>query len=513
MTWWGQGIDSASNIGLDSDRPPSPGRPVDERGMMRHRGASSWAWTVLAVLGAWLLCAPRLVPSSSGDEGTFVSVAERLRAGDRLYVDVWDNKDPLFYYLLALARSVSEHGELLLELVWLVLACWATQGLARSIGVPSRQGVVVGWAAAPLLLTGSAYTAGQTHLPALAITLCALRTALDRRWVLAGACVSLVVVLKLVMCPLAVLLVALAWWRERTTAAALRATAGGLLVLIPAGIVMAARGELAGYLDMQAANFGYSHGDGLIDSRWGSAAGHLLRAMPEDGAAGGVTTIASIALVLLIVRGGPHGSVARVLHRGAVGTLVTAGVILAGTGLWPGHTQVLYLPGVLVAVTWAAHLANNADRGSLRRTALVMLAAFLIGGASHPLSYVDSVRGVSKSLRSLAGTSVPARALLETAPTGRYARLGTNDLDAHARGLWSWQLVCPRFDQYPFDPPQSFDKAIQCLPRADAVIVSPSFVTLEGQEHWNDFVDEARDLLDRDYHCNPTSFGQLCTRN
>ena len=55
---------------------------------------------VVAVVLAWVVALPRLVPSTFGDHGTFVSVAERLLAGDRLYVDVWDNKDPLFYLSL-----------------------------------------------------------------------------------------------------------------------------------------------------------------------------------------------------------------------------------------------------------------------------------------------------------------------------------------------------------------------------------------------------------------------------
>src|SRR5690242_21618277 len=47
------------------------------------------------VVIAWAVALPRLVPSTFGDHGTYASVAERLIAGDRLYVDVWDNKDPL----------------------------------------------------------------------------------------------------------------------------------------------------------------------------------------------------------------------------------------------------------------------------------------------------------------------------------------------------------------------------------------------------------------------------------
>jgi hypothetical protein len=486
--------------------------PLDELPKTRRRMVASWSWTAVAVLSAWLAAGPRLVPSSAGDHGTFVSVAERLRAGDRLYADVWDNKDPLFYYLLALARSVSEHGDLLLEAAWLVVACTACHRLAHVIGLPGRQCVVVAWAAVPLLLTGSAYTAGLTHLPAIALSLCVLAAGLDRRWVLAGTCLSLVVLLKLVLVPLALLLLVLAWWRDRRLAAALRVAVGVTLVLAPASAVMAARGELDGYLNMLLSNVDYAQGDGLVTSRWGSTVGHLLRVAPEDGTGGTVTTAAGILLVLLIVGIGSGEKDARLLHRAAATTLGLAVLTLAATGLWPGHAQVLYVPGVLVTLALAAHLARHVGGTSLRATAILVLAAFVIGGAPHPVAYVDSIRTVGRSMRSLEGPSEPARALLETATTGRYARLGSNDLEAHARGLGAWQLACPRFHQYPFDPPTTFDDTVDCLHRADAVIVSRSFVPLDGHEHWNLFVQRARTELDRDFRCRATHFGELCTK-
>ena len=36
-------------------------------------------------------------PQPNGDYGFFTAVAERLVAGDRLYVDIWDNKDPFVF--------------------------------------------------------------------------------------------------------------------------------------------------------------------------------------------------------------------------------------------------------------------------------------------------------------------------------------------------------------------------------------------------------------------------------
>jgi hypothetical protein len=49
----------------------------------------------------WIALVPRIVPFRLSDRGIFISVGARLLAGDRLYIDVYDNKDPLFYYFVA----------------------------------------------------------------------------------------------------------------------------------------------------------------------------------------------------------------------------------------------------------------------------------------------------------------------------------------------------------------------------------------------------------------------------
>ena len=54
---------------------------------------------------AALLVVVRGRPSLESDAGIFLSVAGRLLDGDRLYVDVLDNKDPLFYYSHAAALA------------------------------------------------------------------------------------------------------------------------------------------------------------------------------------------------------------------------------------------------------------------------------------------------------------------------------------------------------------------------------------------------------------------------
>ena len=58
------------------------------------------ALTTGLILCFWLFTVLRSIPVPAVDYGMFVTVAERLKAGDRLYVDVYENKDPFFHYTL-----------------------------------------------------------------------------------------------------------------------------------------------------------------------------------------------------------------------------------------------------------------------------------------------------------------------------------------------------------------------------------------------------------------------------
>lgn len=77
--------------------------------------AASYAQWVINGFGGFLV----------EDSGLFLHTGQRILAGDRLYVDVWDNKPPIIYYANALGlwlTNGSPAGALLLCL----LAAWAT---------------------------------------------------------------------------------------------------------------------------------------------------------------------------------------------------------------------------------------------------------------------------------------------------------------------------------------------------------------------------------------------------
>lgn len=479
------------------------------RELRAHPRLPQWGVWVLVAL-TWLVTFPRLVTGAFGDHGTFISVADRLRAGDRLYADVWDNKDPLFYYLLALARSVTEYGDILLEVGWLVVAAAASASIARHAAVNRTRAVVAGWVLAPIVLTGTTYVSGMTHLPGTAVVLSVLALVLRGNWVAAGALLGALVFLKLLAAPVAVAAILVVLLRRRSWVQAVRLSVSAMTTLAGVVLVMALRGELTAYVDTQLGNVGYSQGD-LLDSEWGPVAAHLLSAAPEDSRTAALTTVASIVVVILLasLAGRRRGDAPVAALAAAM--LAAALAILAVTALWPHHVQLLYLPGVLGLVAVMAAIPDG-WLSHVRVLAAVVLAAYLVGGAPHPYWYLSAARGLAAHVASLEGASPEAREVAASGSAGNYARLGANDTNAHARGLQSWDLTCRRFHQYPFDPPSALDEVLTCLPKADAVIVGGGFRIEAGKTAWNLFVTRARAVLSEGYTCEPTSFGEICAR-
>ena len=136
-------------------------------------------WTARVAVAAALaaavsLAALRVTPQVWGDPGVWLSVAARLLDGDRLYADVFDNKDPFFFYSYALSlRVAGVRGPFALEVVWLAVGTvWLAMAL-RALRVETLA-VVTGAVVYPLALTASWYVPGATMVPALAIAPLAL---------------------------------------------------------------------------------------------------------------------------------------------------------------------------------------------------------------------------------------------------------------------------------------------------------------------------------------------------
>jgi len=472
-------------------------------------------WVPISVCLIWIAVLPKIIPGLNLDRGIFVSVAERILAGDVLYRDVWDNKDPLFYFSIALGRLVSPYADVFMEIFWIACAASAVLVLARWRGCDSRTALFLAFGVTPIILTGGLYVPGFTHLPGIAVTLMVMAAAVSRRYAVVGALIAVLTFLKIVMLPIAFLLFLTVILIRRRWGAIVPAGVAFALIAIAILGLLQARGELIPYVQSLILNVSYSQGS-LVGGTWGPVIDHLLRAKSTASIGALGTILLALAYVLLANR--RNGRVLARNERSLIMVACTGSSLLAGltvlsfTGLWPHHAQVLYVAAVLVAIDVVHRLQPIFNVRGLLPVAAFACLAIMLSGPATPTKYVSSVLSAPQSLVALGQVPAESKAILSIAPAGTYARVGQNDDGGHAFGLGNWKLVCPRFHQYPFDSAQVLDGVLDCIPSAEVIVVSPTAVPVAGNATWNTYLDRVETTLHAHYSCALSGVERICTR-
>lgn len=472
-------------------------------------------WAVGSIILIWLILLPRVIPDTANDRGIFVSVAERLLAGDVLYKGVWDNKDPLFYFGLAAGRAISPYADILIEVSWIVCAAFAVLLLARWRGCDRQTAWFVSFGMAPLIITGGFYVPGYTHLPGTALTLWVLVAAVSNRFGAAGALFGVLAFTKIVMLPIAFLVLVIVILVRRAWPGILLSAAGSAVTGGAVSGLLYFRGELQPYLNSLLFNVAYSQGT-LVGGQEGPVIGHLLRV--TSGAALLVGAVIVLILAWVLWAHKRSGTPVRPDKRSLIlwvcvgSSLLGAVAVLGVSGLWCHHDQVLYIAAILasIGVVHRLQLVFNV-RSAVPAAAFICLAVCL-SGPVYPAGCSQSMLSVPQLLGQLGSISPEAEGVLSVGNQGTYARVGQNDDAGHAYGLGGWDLACPRFHQYPFDSAQDLNDVWECLPTAEVIIVSPSASPIAGDGTWNTYLGKVEATLHERYSCSQRGQGRICVR-
>jgi hypothetical protein len=222
----------------------------------------------LAVLFAGVLSLVPTVLSAPtaiiGDSGVFYSVFHQLSQGRRLYVDVFDHKDPLFYAPHAVAYTLAGlPGPIIWETILSLALVGGAVLLTARLGVPAYARLPLAAAFAMLHFLPGVYEPLHTYHQGIVLVVVSLALAASGRPLLAGAVFGLAVLSKM---PLAALLPALAALAVLSLPAASSAGAirtmghvlAGLLaslLVVLGGLLL--RGEITGYGDAILQNLAY----------------------------------------------------------------------------------------------------------------------------------------------------------------------------------------------------------------------------------------------------------------
>jgi hypothetical protein len=176
------------------------------------------------------------------------------------------------------------------------------------------------------------------------------------------------------------------------------------------------------------------------------------------------------------------------------------------TSKHPHHLQIL-TPTILMATLLFFHLIQNNKK--IFRFLIMIILIYLVS-ISNLYGVKDNWNNLKLFYKIDTEKSLGELALLDIARTGTYARLGQNDDYAHAKGLQSWKLACPRFHQYPFEAASIFKQTLDCIDEAEYLIISPQFKEYSQTPVWDEFVKLAMIEVGQKFKCKTLLNNQVC---
>jgi len=466
-------------------------------------------------------------PRVSCVTGIFLKVGTLMLRGYHLYSGVSDNKPPLFYYDYALGIFLAGwRGPLLLDAVWVAVACMSCGALVRHSGA-SRFVTTVVMVSYPVMLTGGWYYVGFNELQGLAVVTVAGWLGWRSSWVWAGVAAAVLLVLRveydlLVVALVGARLVATPVSRRGVVSALARFAAGGLGGIAVIAAILAVRGEMIPYLQVIGNGLGYPQRYLVFAHLPTTPAGHLrllsrLLATPSHVLPMLEITLLGVVGVAVCWWSMPSLRVSQVrgLATASVAVAVATGVVLMNATMFHHELEVIVLAAVLAMATLGAALEEIVRPRVLAGACALFVAVFCVIAAAGVTQLHGNQQGGIPKLTdaqtawSHAPSSPGAIALnhvgssLIGAPSRvTFARLGYN-IDGQI-GLQispTLQLVCPDFAQYPFDGRLGSELACVRKNAPDLVLVNLSFAHGAGAGYtdWNTFLDGTHMVLSSEY--------------
>lgn len=496
--------------------------------MGRQHTAAFWVpglLTIGLVTIGLVVFGVRLIPIAEGDRAIHEAVGDGLRAGQRLYAEVYDNKDPLFFYAVALQRSVGALGGWLFEAGCLALAGWSLAGLHRWLaGVPRPRQEWLSGVLGALLLSGGFWGAGQPQLPASALLLLSVLLICWNRPTAAGVCTALMAGFKLISLPVGLVVGACLLLPGQGGRPMVRFTGGAALTAALMALVVQGRGELTAYGQTLAHNLLYSQGLLLQPGNVVEVMASHARTLFLSGKNNVLMLLALATAGFILLWAARDTSARRTqLARAGLAGLVSAAAITTVTGLWAGHLQLLYptqcLALVLLVQGWQPQLRWQK---AVRIPSLLLITAFLSGTLDLSPTYWLKPHQIADRYERLQQRSSEETALSRAFPgqVPNFARLGSNGPRIPV-GLRGSQLSCADFHQYGFYGDERLNGILRCVSGSPVVLVSPDFKPWDGvpswlpaeaqglviQQRWNRFVAQAEQKLAEGFHCRRDGSG------
>ena len=440
-----------------------------------------------------LLILSSIYPTSlQPDRGIFESVAYRVIAGDKLYTQVWDNKDPIFYYLNALVLSINPIFDLHLELILFLGISIVLYKINENITKSKLANIAFSFFVSPLLIINFGYSAGYTHLPGILIIFLILYSLLKNKVLIVAFLLALILFTKILFFPMALVMIFLKY--KKSYVNFFKIFKYFLIFLLLFNLLFIIRGDFFGYYKSLYLNYKYA-----------SANRELLTGFQDIFMFKNLIVILLILIFISKIKNNKN-YIKFYLYQVTLGTLIFGIIILILTGKFNHHIQIL-TPSIVLAfsIFSLAQLKNK-----FLTYAIIFTLFTVLFWQNNLINFQKNWNYIKWVYANDINVSPEANLLLKQSQIGDYARLGQNDDNAHAKNLTKWRLICPRFHQYPFENIHILKGSLDCIKKADYLIISPTFKTYAGLVEWNKFVTMGNEIVSQRFRCEFDSSTRIC---
>jgi hypothetical protein len=475
-----------------------------------------------------------MVISQSEDMGVFITVSSLIGKGYRLYADVFDIKDPLFFYSLALVQKFfGITGMYLFDAFITALALPLSYRIALKLQINKNLGFLASCLFF-LSLTGLYGSSLRSQILGIVLLLYLVIKLIDEKWNAVGFLLSLILFTKMPFFLIAFSMSASVFFLKFTLNRLKSVIISSGLTTIIVLTILQIRGEFIGYIEMVKENFLYSSNYQIIAGQQEGILGHFAI---WNGSEKRFTSFLICLLTILYLRKDINRKNSKLFLLALGANLGTAGFLLL-TALWPHHLQIIsfYILFDLLA------LLSTVDGSKLnqmpfkskqtklqedKRTGLnIKVAAALLSlialmsnsGWVFPLksempthSYVNFSWSKPTEISML-------ESIEKVIPLGgRFARLGMNDDTGFGAFIDAkWKLTCERFMIGGSESQKTINSFLTCLrSEPDIILTSPFYVSQKNRPGtYGDYFVQSQKILSSLFYCNegPVTGYTFCIR-
>jgi hypothetical protein len=478
----------------------------------------------------------RVTFTQDEDMGWFLSISSFVQNGYRLYADIFEIKDPLFFYTAAVSLKIfGTTGPYLIDVALITMSAPIAYLIARSMKL-SELASKLSAICFIIVLTGAYYQTFRTQIFGIFMFLLCMLFILKGKWFFAGCAAVAVVGFKMPIAAYLIGLIPLVYALRPTLRKLMEFLLGTLFSLGSLIGLLLLRGEFQGYLNMIRENINYASGYQTMEGMRAGPLGHLLI---WDGDTGKARTLLFACFVIsyVYIRTSAIEN-SKLILNSMWGVFGGTFLFLSLTALWPHHLQILSIPVFLitVAVSNALFPNENLDNGNfankkykitpkreIRSTFKLALVFLLVvipinSGATFSLKMKMPLNEwLNHSWRFPPEVELLNSLNYQGAEQINVARLGLNDELGYAAFLdhAKWKYKCNRFGIGGTEPAGIVNDFLNCLGNeVEVVTISPMFINLNRAGAFADYRTNANKIIQEKFRCEPmrTDGYQVCIK-